>query len=317
MNNKESMLLGVSARSLFDLKYETSILNKEGLKAYREYQRQNVDKALKPGVAYRFVQRMLSLNSIVDKGSPLVELAVISRMDPDTGCRVMQSLSSLNLDASISVFTSGMDTSKYLRSLDVKLYLSMDDNSVKKAIDNNLPAGTILTRKPITEHDTGDGDIRVAFDFDGCIGSDSSESIFRKDGLEAFNRNEIENFELPIDPGPMFEFIKGLSHIQKAEIQYADKHKDYHRRLSIGIITARNAIAGIRVMKTLDAWGISVDDAFYMGGHDKTPVLSAYHPHLFLDDSPRNIQSARTTVTSVHVPFGIANPTTSDEQEKK
>ena len=315
MNNKESLLIGVSARSLFDLKYETGILNKEGLDAYREYQRLHRDEPLKPGVAYRFIQRMLALNSIVDKGSPLVELAIISRMDPDTGCRVMQSLSPLNLNANISIFTSGSDPSKYLRSLDVKLYLSMDDASVKNAIDNNLPAGTILTRRPITEHDTGDGDIRVAFDFDGCIGSDSSEAIFRKGGIDAFNKNEEDNAELPINPGPMFEFIKGLSNIQHAEAQYALKHPDYHKRLAIGIITARNARAGIRVTKTLDSWGISVDDAFYMGGHDKTPVLSAYHPHLFLDDSPRNIESARTTVTSVHVPFGVANPKTSNEEQ--
>ena len=307
MTGNDGILLAVSARSLFDLKYETGILNRSGLEEYRRYQSSHRNKALKPGVAYRFVQRMLALNSISSGDSPLVELAIVSHMDPDTGCRMMQSLAPLNLDARISIFTSGGDVTRYLRGMGTGLYLSMNPDSVRSAIDAGLPAGHIMTKRPITEHDTDDGEIRVAFDFDGCIGSDSSEAVFRDGGLDAFNHHEEDNVLLPIDPGPMFPFIKALSSIQHREQEYGKEHADYVPRLKIGIITARNARAGIRVMNTLDSWGISLDDAFYMGGHDKTSVLESYHPHLFLDDNPSNVNGARTTVTSVHVPFGVVN----------
>lgn len=301
------LLIGVSARALFNLDYATGILRKDGLDSYREYQSKQRAVPLKPGIAYRFVKRMLGLNSIAPEDAPLVELAIISHMDPDTGCRVMNSLEPLHLDATESVFTSGDDLVPYLKAMDVKLYLSMNRQTVKDAIGQGVPAGTIVTKRAITRHDTDDGQIRIAFDFDGCIGADDAERIFQENGLEAFNEHEADNATLPLDTGPMYPFIEGLSRIQKAEDRYAKEHDDYRRRLRIAIITARSATSGIRAMNTLDSWGISVDDAFYMGGHDKVPVLSAYRPHLFLDDSPENTELARTAATSVHVPFGVSN----------
>lgn len=301
------LLIGVSARALFNLQYETKLLNDKGLEEYRAYQSRKRDTPLKPGIAYHFVRRMLGLNSITSEESPLVELAIISHMDPDTGCRVMNSLKPLHLDATESIFTSGDDLVPYLKAMDVKLYLSMNGETVKGAIDQGVPAGTIITKRAITDHDTDDGEIRLAFDFDGCIGTDDSEKIFQEDGLNAFNKHEEENATLPLDTGPMYPFIEGLSRIQNAEEKYAETHKEYMRKLKIAIITARSARAGVRTMNTLDSWGISVDNAFYMGGHDKVPILSAYRPHLFLDDSPSNTAMARTAATSVHVPFGISN----------
>lgn len=301
------LLIGVSARALFNLQYETRLLNEKGLEEYRKYQSLKRDTPLKPGTAYHFVRRMLGLNSIASGEYPLVELAIISHMDPDTGCRVMNSLKPLHLDATESIFTSGDDLVPYLKAMDVKLYLSMNGRTVRDAIDQGVPAGTIITKRAITDHDTDDGEIRLAFDFDGCIGADDSERIFQEDGLNAFNEHEEKNATLPLDTGPIYPFIEGLSRIQNAEERYERSHKGYMRKLKIAIITARSARAGVRTMNTLDSWGISVDNAFYMGGHDKVPILSAYRPHLFLDDSPSNTAMARTAATSVHVPFGVSN----------
>lgn len=306
-NEDRPLMIGVSARALFDLDEETAILNQHGLDAYRKYQREHRNDTLKPGVAYRFVQRMLALNALDDKTPPLTEVAILSHMDPDTACRAMKSLEPLDLDIGLSAFTSGGSLTPYIKSYGIRLYLSMDENNVKEAVDAGLPAGRIMSTHAITEHDTDDGEIRIAFDFDGILASDDSEKLFQTGGLDAFNENERENADSPMKPGPMAPFLRSLSLIQKAEHDYKCTHPDYKQRLRIAIVTARAASVGVRVMSTLDAWGITVDDAFYMSGHNKNMMLEAFHPHLFFDDSPKHIDRAKSMVTSVHVPFGIAN----------
>ncbi|MGC4033244.1 MAG: 5'-nucleotidase [Tepidisphaeraceae bacterium] len=39
-----------------------------------------------------------------------------------------------------------------------------------------------------------------------------------------------------------------------------------------------------RVIRTLLAWNVRVDEAFFMGGVAKTKVLEAFKPHIFFDD---------------------------------
>lgn len=304
------LMIGVSARALFDMTVENRVLETSGLDAYREYQRVNRDVPLKPGVAYHFIRRMLSLNTLDDDESkpPLVEVAILSHMDPDTACRVMKSLKPLELDIAVSAFTSGASLTPYIKSYGVRLYLSTSESSVREAVDAGLPAGHIIRAdEGMTEHDTDDGEIRIAFDFDGIIASDDSERVFQTGGLEQFNANETRDADKPMEPGPLEPFLRSLSAIQNAERDYMKTHKDYRQRLKTAIVTARDSQAGIRVMNTLDSWGIRVDEAFYMAGHNKNMMLDGYRPHLFLDDSPKHIQRASHTTTSVHVPFGIAN----------
>lgn len=307
MHDDRPLLIGVSARALFNLDEETSILETRGLQAYRKYQKEHRNECLKPGIAYRFIQRMLALNALDDDKPPLVEVAILSHMDPDTACRAMKSLESLNLNIGLSAFTSGGSLTPYIRSYGVRLYLSMDADNVREAVNAGLPAGQIMSTHAITEHDTDDGEIRIAFDFDGILASDDSEKLFQTGGLNAFNKNEKEHADIPMKPGPMAPFLRSLSLIQKAERNYQKTHSDYKQRLRIAIVTARDATSGVRVMSTLDAWNIQVDDAFYMSGHNKNMMLQAFKPHLFFDDSPKHIDRAKSMVTSVHVPFGIAN----------
>jgi 5'-nucleotidase len=51
----------------------------------------------------------------------------------------------------------------------------------------------------------------------------------------------------------------------------------------------------------LRSWGIQVDEAFFLGGIEKTRVLNGFKPHLFFDD-----QLAHVTDAAGHVPPGTA-----------
>ena len=73
------------------------------------------------------------------------------------------------------------------------------------------------------------------------------------------------------------------------------------------MITAREAPAHERVIKTLRAWNIRIDEALFLGGLDKGKFLSAFGADIFFDDQQKHCQSASAHITAGHVPAGIIN----------
>lgn len=72
-------------------------------------------------------------------------------------------------------------------------------------------------------------------------------------------------------------------------------------------MTARSAAsAGARVLKTLRSWGLEVDEALFLAGAPKGPLLQKIRPHIFFDDQMFHIEGAQELGTiSAHVPYGI------------
>jgi 5'-nucleotidase len=61
------------------------------------------------------------------------------------------------------------------------------------------------------------------------------------------------------------------------------------------------------VIRTLRAWNIRIDEAFFLGGLDKGDVLLAFGADIFFDDQHTHIASAARHGTAGHVPHGVAN----------
>ncbi|HYR05603.1 MAG TPA: 5'-nucleotidase, partial [Gallionella sp.] len=73
------------------------------------------------------------------------------------------------------------------------------------------------------------------------------------------------------------------------------------------LITARGAPAHERVIRTLRAWNIRIDEALFLGGKDKGEFLRAFGADIFFDDQKKHCESARQHVATGHVPHGVAN----------
>lgn len=68
-------------------------------------------------------------------------------------------------------------------------------------------------------------------------------------------------------------------------------------------MTARSAPAHARTIKTLRAWGIKMDQAFFLGGLDKTYVLREFRPQIFFDDQHIHTDKAALIVPAGTVPY--------------
>ena len=73
------------------------------------------------------------------------------------------------------------------------------------------------------------------------------------------------------------------------------------------LVTSRGAPAHERVIKTLRHWDIRLDESLFLGGREKGEFLKSFEADIFFDDQAVHCESARSHVTSGHVPSGVAN----------
>ncbi|MGE4542771.1 MAG: 5'-nucleotidase [Pedobacter sp.] len=299
------LVVGLASSALFNLEESDEIYRTKGATAYREFQREHQNKPLEEGVAFPFIRRLLSLNELSPSDHP-VEVILLSRNSPDTGMRVMNSLEYYGLGITRSIFLEGKPPYVYIPCLDINLFLSANEADVKQANLASYPAGQVLTSKHFD--DPNDHELRIAFDFDGVLADDESETIYQTTGdLDAFREHERKLAETPHNPGPLKDFLEKIAYIQKLEETRASEDSSYKTKIRISIVTARDAPSHKRVINTMRAWGINVNEAFFLGGIEKRKVLEVHNPHIFFDDQKLHLESASEVLPSVHIPFGITN----------
>lgn len=292
MSLKDCLVIGISSRALFDLDEENRIYDEEGLQAYAEYQIEHENDILKPGSGFSLVKALLKLN---EEGNHRVEIIIMSRNSADTSLRIFNSIEAYHLDITRAVLAGGSSLAEYLGAFGVDLFLSANEGDVENAINAGFAAGRIYT-DPIQKKETQNIDqIRIAFDGDAVLFSDESERIFQKDGLEAFVENEKRLAKKELPQGPFANFLKTISDLQK---QFPDSAP-----IRTALVTARNAPAHERVIRTLRAWDVRIDEAFFLGGLPKKDILEAFHPHIFFDDQEAHAKPASSVVPSAQVPY--------------
>lgn len=306
--SEQTLVIGIASSALFDLTESNAVFEDLGEDAYRVYQESNYDVQLKEGIAFPFIRRLLGLNDLSDPAHPLVEVVVLSRNDPETGARVMQSVETHGLPRTRAVFMQGRSPFKFMPAFKMKLFLSANQEDVEEATALGYPAGRVLgTAAGLANDDSSDPDLRIAFDFDAVLADDSAEQVYATEGMENYRVHEVEKAAVPLPPGPMKNLLGAINRIQDLEDKRSEADGTYRRRLFVSIVTARNAPAHKRAIQTLKSWGLRVNDAFFLGGWEKAAVLEILKPHIFFDDQMAHLDETLSLVPSVHVPFGIMN----------
>jgi len=300
------LVIGVASSAVFDLSASDAVFKSQGEEEYRKFQEQKLDEPLPKGIAFPFIKRLLSLNDLsADPEDPLVEVVLLSKNDPDTGLRVMRTIDHYGLGMTRAIFMQGKSPYEYIPALNIALFLSADKTDVDAAIKAGYPAGQVMDSK--SDDDEDDDTLRIAFDFDGVLAGDESESVMQASGLVGFHAHEVKNVTQPHNPGPLKEFFVRIAKIQSEEEKHKALNAEYKNRLRVSIVTARSAPSHERALNTLKSWGVMANDAFFLGGIEKGRVLAVLKPHIFFDDQSGHLKAASAVVPSVHIPFGVTN----------
>ena len=311
----KTLVIGISSRALFDLEESNKVFESEGEAAYSKYQEERESEVLQPGIAFRLVQAILGLNNKVrERGVRKAEVVVTSRNSPATSMRLFNSIDHHKLDIQRAILTSGTPVARYLKPFYVDLYLSAYENDVEEALQAGIAAGVIYQNNPMSamqkvlEAPPADptqsiepvpvdpfDQLRFAFDGDNVLFNSEAEDVFQRENLEGFVKHEVTHSKRPLGDGPFAKLLRTLAVLQK------DPGFD-KPPLRTALVTARSLPTHLRVLNTFRAWGIHVDEAFFMGGVNKSDILAAFQPHIFFDDQDGHCRSASEVVSTARVP---------------
>ena len=291
---KAPLIVALSSRTLFDLDESNRVFEEEGVEAYRQYQIAREDEPLEPGVAFPLVQKLSRLNAQLPGR---IEVILLSRNAADTGLRVFNSIQHHGLAIERAAFCGGESPYRYMEAFGCDLFLSTVAEDVRQALAAGVAAATLL---PSKAQSGVDDVLRLAFDGDAVLFSDEAEQVFKREGLEAFRSSERDAAKRPLQGGPFKAFLAAVHRIQQEFSPDACP-------IRTALVTARSAPAHERVIRTLRAWDIRLDESLFLGGWSKGAFLKAFGADIFFDDQALHCESARDHVAAGHVPHGIAN----------
>ena len=266
----KKLVIAISSRVLFDLDESHQVFVNEGLQAYSKYQIEHEDDVLAPGEAFPMVQKFLKINEQFEE--PRVEVILLSRNSADTGLRVFNSINHYGLRITRAAFTGGESPYRYLAPFNGHLFLSTNAEDVRNALAQGVAAATLLNTP--REQDDNASLLRIAFDGDAVIFSDEAEKIYKSKGLDEFARHEKASAKTPLSGGPFKSFLSSLNALQ-TEFKLGDCP------IRTALVTARSAPAHERVIRTLRAWHIRIDESLFLGGLSKGEFLRAYGADVF------------------------------------
>jgi 5'-nucleotidase len=290
----DRLVVALSSRALFDFEEENQFFERGDDRAYMKLQQERLEQIAKPGVAFHLVKKLLAFN----QDRPLVEVVVLSRNDPISGLRVFRSAKGHALAVQRGVFTRGRAPWRYLQPLQAQLFLSANEADVQEALAAGVPAARVFPA-PMQAGVAHPDELRIAFDGDAVLFSDQAEQVYQRDGLAAFQQHEVEHALEPLPPGPFLPLLRALHTLQQQSTRM---------KVRTALVTARNAPAHERAVRTLMSWNIEVDEAMFLGGLEKGAFLREFAPDFFFDDQLGHVSSAAAhDVPAGHVAAGIKN----------
>jgi 5'-nucleotidase len=307
----DTLVVGISATALFDLAEADAVYKakyaknpQSALEEYRAYMLERESEPLRDGTGMPLVRALLGLNRYAPSESrPLVEVVVMSRNSPETGVRVFNNIRSRGLPISRHAFTGGQSVVDYLDAFAVDLFLTTNVEDAQRIIDAQACAAAVLKPPPHAGDAPLEDQVRIAFDGDAVLFDDSSELVYKTEGLGRFHSNEDEKQNEPMSDGPYAILLRKLAKLQERLPFGADASP-----VRIAIVTARSAPAEMRVINTLRHWGVYVNEIFFLGGVPKSKVVKAFRAHIFFDDQDLHLDPVARHVPSGRVPYRSDSP---------
>lgn len=298
------LTVAVASRALFDLEEEHALFEREGLGAYAALQAERERLGAPPGPAYAFIDALSRINANGNPLAPDINLVVVSRNDAVSGLRVLESISHHGVGASRAMMTGGRDVARLLSSIGADFFLTRSPADAEAAM--RMGIGSAVMEGSSLDFPHGN-EIRVAFDGDAVLFDDVAERAFETGGYQGWIDHETTNRDAFMGHGPAARLAKKLSDLKSVASARGTP-------IRIALVTARDHGARARAVKTLRHWGVSLDEAYFVGAMSKADVLADFKPHLFLDDRASHVMKAAPFAPSGLVPR-VPLPEAADEPE--
>jgi len=113
---------------------------------------------------------------------------------------------------------------------------------------------------------------------------DDSHEIYLKNGLEAYQKYQIDNEEKTLEPGEAFPLVKKILNINS---HYLDGD-----RIEVILLSRNTSDTGLRIRNSIEAHNLNISRAAFCGGESPHKYVKDFGVHLFLSSSLEDVKLA-------------------------
>ncbi len=128
------------------------------------------------------------------------------------------------------------------------------------------------------------GKLVVATSSSALFNLSESDQVFKEQGLDAYQKYQIENEDTPLEPGDAFPLVKKLLALNELSPDSP--------RVEVILLSRNSADTGLRVFNSIEHWKLPITRAAFCGGESPYRYISAFGTHLFLSTIPADVRNA-------------------------
>jgi 5'-nucleotidase len=330
---EKSITIGISTSALFEMEEAKKLRAKYGEEFYTQYMIEKEDEPFQPGYFFEVIETMHQINR--DLGHPVFDFVLLSTNTAWTGMRAVKSARHYGFDFSSAMFGNGPLNPEYMTAYDINWFITTNGKDAQNAhdlgiascvidplarpIDANKEIARLLSGKipkrfqasidHIKTDNANDNKLSKTFnkklnlvwDLDRVIFDGAADEVFGKHGLEKYYEHEAKRINDVMNDGPFAPIAMIMGQLSRQFVEGASPVKN-------SVVTARGSEATLRALHSLRDKGIHFDgELHFMAGKDKHNILEIMDKDpetttLFLDDSERNVDGAKSIVTTGLVP---------------
>ena len=112
-----------------------------------------------------------------------------------------------------------------------------------------------------------------------------SHSVFTDKGVNAYTQYQVDNEDVPLQPGPAFNLIKKL-------LKLNDSFSSSERKVDVILLSRNSGNTGLRVFNSIKYHKLDITRAAFCGGGDPWRYVRPFNSHLFLSLDPEDVSQA-------------------------
>src|SRR5947209_18648780 len=110
----------------------------------------------------------------------------------------------------------------------------------------------------------------------------ASHLIFTEQGVDAYQRYQIEHEDEILAPGPAFTLVKKMLRLNRPDKQYVE----------VILLSRNSADTGLRVFNSIKHYGLDISCAAFTKGEPTSRYVPAFGSHLFLSADSEDVKRA-------------------------
>lgn len=114
-----------------------------------------------------------------------------------------------------------------------------------------------------------------------------SDRVFREEGVAAYRRYQVAREDVPLSPGPAFNFVRKLLSIN----QLMPPGVDGSDRIEVILLSRNSSDTGLRIFHSAAHHGLPITRAAFTGGRAPYRYMRAFGCQLFLSTQQEDVRS--------------------------